>query len=50
MDRAEDKKSGETSLLKESHFTPKPLELFEHQYENGYNLYAEVHYVDRESS
>ena len=32
-------------MLKESHFTPKQLELFEQRYENGYDLYTDIDYV-----
>ena len=45
MDWQGDDKSGENSLLKESHCTPKQFELFEQPYENGYDLYTNIDYV-----
>ena len=45
MDWQGNVKSGESSLLKESYFTPKQLELFEQRYENGYDLYTDIDYV-----
>ena len=33
------------SMVKESHFSPKQIELFKYWYENGYNLYTDIGYV-----
>ena len=47
MDRPGDNdRSGEdASMLEESHFTPKQVELFQCRYENGYDLYKDTDYV-----
>ena len=31
--------------VRESHFTPKQLELFQERYDNGYDLYTDPDYV-----
>ena len=47
MDRPGDNdRSGEdASMLEESHFTPKQIELFQCRYGNGYDLYTDTDYV-----
>ena len=47
MDRAGDNdRTGEdASMLEESHFTPKQIELFQYRHENGYDLYTDTDYV-----